>query len=265
MKISNIEEAINSLEIILEKTQTLSTETIFSIRYKCLMQIGSGSINFGDYAKALKIYNIAEEEIVANFSEPELNLKLSSIYLNIGICYIYMNNPNIAEKYLRNALSKTEGMLGNEIIYKMHADINENLGVANEQIFKYKEALNFYKKSLKTKFSLYGENKEEVLDLQYKISNVYIMNKQYKEAEEIMTCMSDVILKEKLQSSSADMFYRYGAYFYSTGLVLLKNNKNILAKEYLNKALMIWRDILLKSDPVFVSIQNLLKICEKSK
>jgi len=39
--------------------------------------------------------------------------------LNIGIVYIYMTNYNTAEKYLRKGLLQTEGMLGNEIIYKI--------------------------------------------------------------------------------------------------------------------------------------------------
>jgi tetratricopeptide (TPR) repeat protein len=246
-------------------TQTQRTETVLVLRFRCFMLISSGSINLGDYAKALKLYNIAEEEIMNSFTEPEVSLKLSTVYLNIGICYIYMNNPNIAEKYLRSALTKSEGILGNEVIYKLHADINENLGVAYEQSSKSKEALNCYKKSLKTKFSLYGESHEEVLDLQYKISNLYFLNKQFKEAEEIMSSMSDVILKEKLHTVDSHLLYRYGSYFYLTGVILMKNNKNILAKEYFIRALKIWNDILNKSDPVIASIQAMLKVCEKSK
>jgi tetratricopeptide (TPR) repeat protein len=141
------------------------------------------------------------------------------------------------------------------------------MGVVNEHLGKPKEAINFYKKSLKTKFGLYGENHDEVLDLQYKISSIYITNKQYKEAEEIMTAMTDVVLKEKLNSNNSKsfthQFYRYGVYFYTTGTVLLKNNKLSLAKEYLNKANSLWKDILNPSDPVLNSLYSLIKVCNK--
>ncbi len=145
----------------------------------------------------------------------------------------------------------------------MHADLNENLGVVNEQIGKPKEAINFYKKSLKTKFSIYGESHDEVLDLQYKISCIYMTNKQFKEAEEIMTAMTDVILKEKLNKSLMHQFYRYGVYFYTTGTILLKNGKHNPAKDYLNKANSLWKDILNPSDPALNSLYSLLKICNK--
>lgn len=141
----------------------------------------------------------------------------------------------------------------------MNADLNENLGIVQEQNQKPKEALNFYKKSLRVKFGLYGENHDEVLDLQYKISSVYISLKQFKQAEEIMTAMTDVILKEKLQNSNLNNFYRYGVYFYTCGMILLKN-KNNLAKEHLNKAYTLWKDLLSPSDPTLASLNSLIHI-----
>jgi tetratricopeptide (TPR) repeat protein len=174
-----------------------------------------------------------------------------------------MNNYNIAEKYLKKGLTQSEGMLGNEIIYKLNADLNENLGVVLEFNMKPKEALNYYKKSLKAKFTLFGENNEEVLDLQYKISSVYISLKQYKEASEIMTAMTEVILKEKLDNTPVDNFYRYGVYFYTTGMLLLKNGKNSSAREYLNNALVMWKDIVSSDDPAIKSLQAMIKICDK--
>ena len=58
--------------------------------------------------------------------------------------------------------------------------MNENLGIINEINNKPKEALHDYKKSLKIKFNYYGENNDEVLELQYKISSVYISLNQVK-------------------------------------------------------------------------------------
>lgn len=83
------------------------------------MLTGSVCINIGDYSKALKSFNLGEQDVLSNFTEPEVNLKLASIYLNIGITYIYMGNFNMAEKYLKQGLNQTDGMLGNEIIYKV--------------------------------------------------------------------------------------------------------------------------------------------------
>jgi hypothetical protein len=129
---------------------------------------------------------------------------------------------------------------------------------------KPKESMNFYKKSLKTKFNLYGENHDEVLDLQYKIACVYITNKQYQEAHDIMVAMTEVILKEKLNHpDKINYFYRYGVYFYTTGIILMKINKNNLAKEYLNKSNLMWKDILNTNDPVLYSLNTLIKLCDK--
>ncbi len=155
---------------------------------------------------------------------------------------------------------QTEGILGNEIIHKLHADFYENLGVAHELNYKPKEALNFYKKSLKTKFKFYGENHDEVLDLQYKIASIYITLKQFIEAEEIVVAMAEVVQKEKMKAN----YYRYGVYFYTAGSVLLKNNKVSQAKEYLIKAESIWKDILSPGDPALSSIKTMLKICKKN-
>lgn len=79
--------------------------------------------------------------------------------------------------------------------------------------------------------------------------------------------MTDVVLKEKLNSNNPKSFthqyYRYGVYFYTTGTVLLKNNKINLAKEYLNKASFLWKDLLDPNDPVLNSLNSLIKICNK--
>jgi hypothetical protein len=144
------------------------------------------------------------------------------------------------------------------------------MGIYNEIINNPKEALNFYKKSLKTKFHLFGENHDEVLDLQYKIASVYITLKQFKEAEEIMLAMTDVVQKEKLnnfnnnsRSNGVDNYYRYGVYFYTAGVILLKNNRNSIAKEFLSKANVMWKDIINPNDPGLSSIKTMLKICDK--
>jgi tetratricopeptide (TPR) repeat protein len=120
IQISNLEEAINSLENLLNLTEkSKKTNSISVFRFNSNMLIGATCINVGDYNKAIKSYTIAEEEIIEVFTSPELNLKLSSIYLNIGISYIYLGNLNIAEKYLKKGISQSDGMLGNEIIYKV--------------------------------------------------------------------------------------------------------------------------------------------------
>ena len=146
----------------------------------------------------------------------------------------------------------------------MQADLNENMGIYNEMNNNPKEALNYYKKSLKTKFHLFGENNDEVLDLQYKIASAYISLKQFKEAEQIMIAMTEVISKEKLNRNSRtliDFYYRYGVYFYTTGVLLLKSNSNQSAREYLNKANVMWKDIVDPNDPGLMSLRNILKLC----
>jgi len=202
-----------------------------------------------------------------SFSEPELNIKLCSVYLNLGITYIYLNNYNISEKFLRKALSQTEGMLGSEVISKLNSNIYENLGIIKEVNNNCTEAIQYYKKSLKLKFNFYGELNEEVLDLQYKIAGAYVLSKKYKDAEEILISLTDVISNEKLKAKNAniDNYYRYGSYFYTTGVTLLKLGKNRIAKQYLTKVEVLWKEILSNKDPVLQTIYSMIKLCEKPK
>ena len=172
---------------------------------------------------------------------------------------------NIAEKYFKKGLSQTEGILGNDTIHKLNSDLFENLGVIYEQNNKYKDALVYYKKALKLKFNLYGENHDEVLELQYKISSVYLSLKQYKEAEEILSSMIEVVLKEKINYATQETIYRYSAYFYTLGVIYIKLNKSNQAKFYLLKAKENLEGFLSNNDPLFNNIQNLIKITEQLK
>ena len=270
VKIGNLEEAIFNLEnLIIITEQNKNQVSIANSRFKANMLIGATSINIGDFTKALKVYEITEKEAGNVYSEPELNLKLAAINLNIGICYIQLNNFSISEKYLRKGQKNIDGLLGNEIIHRLNADINENIGLIYDNTGKSKEAILFYKKSLKVKFSNYGENSTEVLELQYKISSALINLKQYKEAEEIMTSVCDVVLKEKVDLSKEEKseheiesYYRYGVYFYTTGVILLKLLKRNQAKDIFRKASMFWNDTLNKSDPCISSLNSLIKLCE---
>lgn len=120
INIKNLEEAIAILESIINLTQkTQNTKHISNFRYKVFMLIGSVSINLGDYSKALTIFATSEKEVINSFEQPELNLKLASVYLNLGITYIYLNNYNLAERFIKKGLAETEGMLGNDIVYKV--------------------------------------------------------------------------------------------------------------------------------------------------
>lgn len=136
------------------------------------------------------------------------------------------------------------------------------MGIIQEINGKQQEAMNFYKKSLKTKFNYYGENNEEVLELQYKISCVLMGLKKYKEAEEIMSAMTEVVFREKLNECEVDNMYRYGVYFYTVGIVFVKNNKFNLARQSLKKAENLWKDILFNNDPCMVSLTNFMKMVE---
>jgi phosphosulfolactate synthase (CoM biosynthesis protein A) len=78
-----------------------------------------------------------------------------------------------------------------------------------------------------------------------------------------MLAMTEVILKEKLSSSKIDSYYRYGVYFYTAGMVLLKTNKNGIAREYLKRAQTLWKDILNPSDHGLESIKSMLNISNK--
>ena len=181
-----------------------------------------------------------------------------------GICYIYLSNTNIAEKYLKKGLSQTEGILGNDTIHKINADLYENLGVLYEQNFKFKESMVYYKKSLKLKFGLYGDNHDEVLELQYKISSVYLSLKQYKEAEEILNSMTEVVLKDKINFATQETIYRYASYFYTFGVVLIKMGKLNISRFYLLKAKDILEGFLNSDDPLFTNISNLVKVCDRA-
>lgn len=149
-----------------------------------------------------------------------------------------------------------------KFIFQLTADLNENMGIIQENLGKQQEALNFYKKSLKSKFNYYGENNEEVLELQYKISCVLISLKNYKEAEEIMNAMTEVVFREKLKEREIDNMYRYGVYFYTSGIILLKNNKFKNAKQNLFKAENLWKDILYSNDPCMISLNNFMKMID---
>lgn len=266
MNLSNIEEAKNNLESIIMITDNMTEVNSNSVyRYKTNMLLGAISMNLGEINNSLKAYCLCETELPLICKEPELNVKLSSVYLNIGICYIYLSNPNISEKYLKKALGQTEGILGNDTIHKLNADIFENLGVLYEQSTKYKESLINYKKALKLKFGLYGENHDEVLELQYKISSVYLALKQFREAEEILSSLTDLILKDKMQFATQEITYRYAVYFYTFGIILIKVNKANSAKFYLSKSKEIWDNLLNNDDPLLVNVCNLLKICDKTK
>ena len=136
------------------------------------------------------------------------------------------------------------------------------MGIIHETFGKQQEAINCYKKSLKTKFNFYGENNEEVLELQYKISCVLMALKKYKEAEDIMNAMTEVVFREKLNECEIDNMYRFGVYFYTAGIIFIKNNKVKLAKQSLKKAENLWKDILYNNDPCMVSLNNFMKMID---
>ncbi len=87
--------------------------------------------------------------------------------------------------------------------------------------------------------------------------------KQFKEAEEILSAMIELIVKQKLNYATQETMYRYGAYFYTYGVILLKVNKSKMAKFYLMKCKEILDGFLIPEDPLFMNISNLIKICDK--
>lgn len=266
LNLSNLEKCKNCLEaIILFTDNNFSSIENLIFRQKANMLLGAISLNLGEYNNALKSYISCETELPKICQEPELNVKLSAVYLNIGLCYIYLGNKNIAEKYLKKGLGQTEGILGNDTIHKLNADLFENLGVVYEMMNRYKDSLIYYKKSLKLKFNLYGEMHDEVLELQYKISSVYLSLKQFKEAEEILNSIIDLILKQKINNATQECIYRYAAYFYTFGVVLIKLNRMNNAKIYLSKSLEIIDGFLLPNDPLVININDLMKICDSKK
>ena len=268
LNLSNLEESKNILNeiIFLTENQNNSSNSQYIIfNQKANMLLGAISLNLGEYNNALKSYFSCENNLPKICKEPELNVKLSAVYLNIGLCYIYLGNKNIAEKYLRKGLAQTEGILGNDTIHKLNADIFENLGIIYELMNKFKDSLIFYKKSLKLKFNCFGEAHDEVLELQYKISQVYLSLKQFEQAEEILSSIVELILKQKINSATQETIYRYSTYFYTFGVVLIKLNKTNNAKIYFNKVLEIVDGFLLPNDPWIINIKDLLKICDLKK
>ncbi len=120
INLKNLEEVIGILDSIISITESAkNSKSIAVFRYKVNMLNGSVSINLGDYSRAIKVFSESEKEIIDNFEQPELNLKLASVYLNLGIAYIYLNNYNLAERFIKKGLGQTEGMLGNDIVYKV--------------------------------------------------------------------------------------------------------------------------------------------------
>ena len=268
LNLSNLEESkniLNELILITENQNNSYNSEKIIFRQKANMLLGAIYLNLGEYNVALKSYFSCENDLPKICKEPELNVKLSAVYLNIGLSYIYLGNKNIAEKYLKKALSQTEGILGNDTIHKLNADIFENLGVIYELMNRFKDSLIFYKKSLKLKFNLYGEIHDEVLELQYKISEVYLSLKQFQQAEEILSSIIELILKQKINNATQETIYRYSAYFYTFGVVLMKLNKINSAKIYFNKVLEIVDGFLLPNDPWVININDLLKICDSKK
>jgi tetratricopeptide (TPR) repeat protein len=268
LNMSNLEESKNILNEILMITENpnnnFNNQNII-FRHKANMLLGAISLNLGEYNNALKSYFSCENDLPKICKEPELNVKLSAVYLNIGLSYIYLGNKNIAKKFLKKALSQTEGILGNDTIHKLNADIFENLGVIYELMNRFNDSLIFYKKSLKLKFNLYGEVHDEVLELQYKISEVYLSLKQFQQAEEILSSIVELILKQKIHNATQETIYRYSAYFYTYGVVLMKLNKINNAKMYFNKVLEIVDGFLLPNDPWLLNIQDLLRKCDSKK
>ena len=273
LNLSNLEESKNILNEIINLTDNLNNINNYDdyiyqkiiFRQKSNMLLGSISLNLGEYNNALKAYFSCENDLAKICKEPELNVKLSAVYLNIGLSYIYLGNKNIAEKYFKKALSQTEGILGNDVIHKLNADIFENLGIVYELMNRYKDSLIFYKKSLKLKFNLYGEAHDEVLELQFKISECYLSLKQYEQAEEILGSIVELIMKQKIDNANQEMIYRYATYFYTYGVVLIKFNRYNNAKIYLNKDLEIVEGFLLPNDPWIINIKDLIKICDSKK
>ena len=271
LNLSNLEESKDILNEIIIQTEDfiennlnnnyISQYLIFN--QKANMLLGAISLNLGEYNTALKSYFSCENNLPKICKEPELNVKLSAVYLNIGLCYIYLGNKNIAEKYLKKGLSQTEGILGNDTIHKLNADIFENLGVIYEMMNRNKDSLIFYKKSLKLKFNLYGEAHDEVLELQYKISQLFLSMKQFQQAEEILSSIVELILNQKINKATQETIYRYSTYFYTYGIVLIKLNKTSNAKNYFNKVLEIIDGFLQPNDPWIINIKDLIKICDQ--
>ena len=270
LNLSNLEQSKNTLNEIINLTEDINTTNNSNLqkiifRQKANMLLGAISLNLGEYNNSLKAYFSCENDLFKICKEPELNVKLSAVFLNIGLSYIYLGNKNIAEKYLKKALSQTEGILGNDIIHKLNADIFENLGVVYELMNRYKDSLIFFKKSLKLKFNLYGEAHDEVLELQYKISESYLSLKQFEQAEEILGSIVELIMKQKINKANQETIYRYATYFYTYGVVLIKLNRLNNAKMYFNKVLDTINGFLLPNDPWIININDLIKICDSKR
>lgn len=122
--------------------------------------------------------------------------------------------------------------------------------------------MTFYKKALKIKFGFMGEKHDQVLDLQYKISCVKIADNNYLEAEEILNSVCTVVVKEKSKQPKVDKFYRYGVYFYTLGFSQLKNGKKKKAVGNLEKAKLMWQDIMHSDDQALKSVTELLAMCD---
>lgn len=279
LNIGNFDESIFTLENILSTSQ-LVTDTsnisyIANIRYKTYNLLAAVYINTGEYTKAIEKYELSEKEIEKKYknNQTEAKIRLSSISLNLGISHVYLTNFSIAEKYFRKGQNQIEGIMGNDLVQRLNSDFNENLGLVYDHIGKSKEAIVYYKKSLKYKFSLYGASHHEVIEIQYKISCAMMSLKQYKEADDVLSSAVKIVIEELKDINSNDInnshsnekVYRWGAYFYTLGVIYLKQIKRNEAKESFRTAEELWVGILNKDDSVFDSLRMLIKQCEKVK
>jgi hypothetical protein len=97
--------------------------------------------------------------------------------------------------------------------------------------------------------------------------------KQYKEADDVLSSAVKIVIEEMKDSNSNDInkthsnekVYRWGAYFYTLGVIYLKQIKRNEAKESFRTVEELWVGILNKDDSVFDSLRMLIKQCEKVK
>ena len=263
LNLNDLDGAKGNLEKLLELTESSSNSSVLLYAYKSIMLLGSIYINLGEYNNALKCYvNLSGKTLSALYSNIDYNVKLAAVYLNIAVCYIHLNNRNLSEKYIKKGLGLTQGILGSDVIHKLNADLFENLGVVLELQGKFNDALIYFKKSLKLKYKLYGAENDEVLELQYKISCAYLSLSLYRESEEILNSVVETVLKSKINSATQETIYRYAAYFYTYGVVLIKIRRSNMAKLYLSKSREIMGEILDQRDTVLTNISKLINLCE---
>lgn len=220
---------INESKIFLEKAlDLLKKDKKSPLTYKIYSNYGILLYYLGDYKKALKYYDLAEEAIVNQLSSS--SNRLIPVFVNKGNIFINLGELVKAENYLQKSISLLE-KTGNTVWL---SNIYNNLAIVNYEQKNYEKALNFYKKSLSIKEKNPNVNIVTTLN---GIARCYKELNNFESANLFYLKSINRLLGSDKQDSYflADCYLNYAVF-------LGESNKLDKMYPYLEKALSIYRN-----------------------